>query len=160
MNIFFLHRNPHLCARFHCDKHVIKMTLESSQLLYAAHTDTTKAPSGGYKPTHMKHPCSIWVRESVQNYRWLVRLAKELVKQYKLRYGLQKTHACEEHIAWLEANEPREPPLPDVGLTAPRLAMPDEFKGEDPVAAYRMYYRVAKKDILTYRKGGRPHFLR
>jgi hypothetical protein len=156
MNIFFLHRNPHLCARFHCDKHVIKMTLESTQLLYSAHTDMTAAPKGGYKPTHMKHPCSIWVRESVQNYRWLVRLAKELVKQYRWRYG-GKTHACEEHIAWLEENEPA---LADREMTPPRLAMPDEYKGEDPVAAYREYYRVAKKHLLTYRKGARPHFLR
>ena len=134
------------------------MTLESSQLLYAAHTDRSTAPNGGYKPTHMKHPCSIWVRESVRNYRWLVRLAKELVKQYKWRYGLEKTHACEQHIAWLEANEPLG--LADVSMTPPRMAMPDEFKQDDPIAAYRMYYKVAKKHILTYRKGARPHFLR
>jgi len=158
MNIFFLHRNPHLCARFHCDKHVVKMILESCQLLYAAHTTTELAPNGGYKPTHMKHPCSIWVRESVQNYRWLVRLAQELVKQYRWRYS-GRTHACEEHIAWLAANEP--PELPETAeITSPRMAMPDEFKQSDPVLAYREYYRVAKKHILVYRKGSRPHFLR
>lgn len=155
MNIFFLHRNPHLCARFHCDKHVIKMTLESTQLLYSAHTTV---PEGGYKPTHMKHPCSIWVRESVHNYRWLVRLAQELVKQYRWRYGHKKTHACEPHLAWLAANEPVE--LPVISMTPPKMAMPDEFKHPDPVLAYRAYYKHAKKHILTYRKGARPHFLR
>lgn len=155
MNIFFLHRNPHLCARFHCDKHVIKMILESTQLLYSSHS---KLPEGGYKPTHMKHPCSVWVRESVHNYRWLVRLAQELVKQYRWRYGAGKTHACEPHLAWLAANEPAE--LPPVSMTPVRMAMPDEFKQADPVLAYRAYYKHAKKHILTYRKGARPHFLR
>jgi hypothetical protein len=158
MNIFFLHRHPHLCARYHCDKHVVKMIVESTQLLYTAHMDTTSAPNGGYKKTHMNHPCAKWVRETLQNYRWLVRLAKELVKQYRWRYGAEKTHACEAHLARLAEHEPA---VPDTGeMTLPRMAMPDEFKQSDPVLAYREYYRKAKTHILQYRKGARPHFLR
>ena len=37
MNIFFLHRDPRIAARYHCDKHVIKMIIESAQMLYCAH---------------------------------------------------------------------------------------------------------------------------
>jgi hypothetical protein len=33
MNIFYLHPNPEVCAKHHCDKHVVKMTLETAQLL-------------------------------------------------------------------------------------------------------------------------------
>lgn len=37
MNIFYLDENPVLAAEFHCDKHVVKMILESAQLLSTAH---------------------------------------------------------------------------------------------------------------------------
>lgn len=36
MNIFFLDRNIRKCAAYHCDKHVVKMILESTQLLSTA----------------------------------------------------------------------------------------------------------------------------
>lgn len=37
MNIFVLHPNQHKAARWHVDKHVVKMLLETTQLLYTAH---------------------------------------------------------------------------------------------------------------------------
>jgi hypothetical protein len=36
MNIFVLSRCPRAAARLHCDKHVVKMILETAQLLYTA----------------------------------------------------------------------------------------------------------------------------
>lgn len=37
MNIFALHNNPRKASRWHVDKHVVKMILETAQLLYTAH---------------------------------------------------------------------------------------------------------------------------
>lgn len=88
MNIFILDRNPEQAARDHCDKHVVKMILESGQLLATAHhlaMPSKRMPP--IKATHHNHPCSVWVRVSLDNYRWLARLAVELVNEYEVRYG-------------------------------------------------------------------------
>ena len=37
MNIFHLDKNPIKCAEYHCDKHVVKMILETSQMLSTAY---------------------------------------------------------------------------------------------------------------------------
>lgn len=37
MNIFYLERDPKIAAEFHCDKHVVKMIVESAQMLSSAH---------------------------------------------------------------------------------------------------------------------------
>jgi hypothetical protein len=39
--------------------------------------------------------------------------------------------------------------------------MPDECKiGKDVVASYRNYYKVAKKDFLTFKKRNNPYWLK
>jgi len=167
MNIFFLHWNPRKCAKYHCDKHVIKMILESCQLLYTCHWIHSEpapppyidcAPNGGYKPTHRKHPSEIWLCESLDNYRWLIQLARELLVEYAYRYGSDRIHACEKHLDWLAAVYPSG--LISRGLTPPRCAMPPEFKtAGDAVECYRAYYCGAKLHIANYRKRHRPHFL-
>ena len=37
MNIFVLHWKPRKAARWHVDKHICKMIIETCQLLYTAH---------------------------------------------------------------------------------------------------------------------------
>jgi hypothetical protein len=166
MNIFFLDLDPEVCAQYHVDKHVVKMIVESCQLLYTCHWTTigrppeylASTPNGkGYKPTHPKHPCSIWLRESLDNYLWLVALARALIAEYKFRYGDDKTHKCEEHLNWLSMVYPAG--LQRNGLTPPRLAMPDEFKRSDAIEAYRAYYVGAKQKLIKYSKRPKPTFL-
>uniref|UniRef100_A0A6C0KXT6 Uncharacterized protein n=1 Tax=viral metagenome TaxID=1070528 RepID=A0A6C0KXT6_9ZZZZ len=171
MNIFFLHTNPRRCARWHCDKHVVKMLLETCQLLYTCHhmlgSDLASmgapvvASSGsrGYRKSHMNHPCSKWLRTSLTSYRWLAELGVELLREYKFRYE-DREHACGPHIQWLYSNYP--PLLLDNGWIEPFLAMPDQYKCGDSVASYRRYYSGAKRDkgILIYTRRGVPHWLR
>ncbi len=162
MNIFFLSLDPKLAAEYHCDKHVVKMILESAQLLYSAHhvLNPEGLPEGAYKKTHIKHPCSLWVRESLANYRWLVNLGWYLCKEYQFRYGETKTHKTEAHILWLRDHPP--PSLLDVGFTLFRQAMPDEYKRDDAVEAYRVYYRENKvkiRNIVKYTRRPTPKFL-
>jgi len=156
MNIFFLSIDPKTAAEHHCDKHVVKMILETAQLLYTCHwvVQPEGLPPNAYKKTHMNHPCGIWVRESIENYKWLCELGHWLCNEYTFRYG--KIHKTQAHIEWLKSHTPE---LPDIGMTPIRQAMPIEYKHEDPVKAYQTYYIEAKRDILKYTKRGRPEFL-
>jgi hypothetical protein len=162
MNIFVLHRHPILAAKRHCDKHVVKMILETAQLLYSAHhvLGPGELPEGAYKKTHANHPCALWVRESLANYSWLAQLGWYLCKEYQHRYGDTKTHKTERHIVWLQSNPPAT--IPNVPKTPFRMAMPDVYKHEDPVVAYQTFYRESKlreRGIVTYTRRAWPEFL-
>ena len=94
MNIFYLHHDPLICAKMHCDKHVVKMILEYSQILSTAHHECDGVPSVDcYKATHKNHPSTVWARENFFNYDWLHALLSHLSKEYTHRYG--KIHATE-----------------------------------------------------------------
>ena len=152
MNIFFLHRNPRIAAEYHCDKHVVKMIIETAQLLYSAHWMlNSPLPETAYKLAHKNHPCSIWVRQSVTNYMWLCSLGWWLCKEYQFRYGEHKVHKSEQHIVWLLHNPPKG--IPNLELTPPVLAMPNEYKQEDPIEAYKTFYIQSKhieRGIVDY----------
>ena len=134
MNIFFLSKDPVEAARLQCDKHVVKMILESCQLL-----STAKAEFGyptTYRPTHRNHPSAVWVRESKDHYLWLMAHCQALLAEYTRRYG--KAHRSAEALN-LELLEPPEE-LGD-GWRDPPQCMPEEFQCEDTVKAYRRYYQ-------------------
>ena len=145
MNIFVLHKNPRKAARMLCDQHVVKMILESGQMLSTAHWETgSKAP---YKATHKNHPCSIWVRESLGNYEWLVKHAEEMCKEYTKRYN--KIHKTQEVIEWAKKNLPN---IKNKKQTPFAQAMPEEFKHENAVKAYRSFYMGQKLKFARWNK--------
>jgi hypothetical protein len=153
MNIFVLDYNPKKCAEYHCDKHVVKMILESSQLLCGVHhmTDqvTNEVP---YKLSHKNHPCSIWVRECYENYVWLCDLGMELCSEYTYRYG--KRHKSQDVIEWCIINKPK---IKSIGeLTPFALAMPIECKIGNAIDSYREYYRKEKKDFANWKNRNIP----
>ena len=179
MNIFYLSHKPSRAARWHCDKHVVKMILETAQLLYTAHwvlaalaggaPDLSTAPTLASNPKqhgylsirNKNHPCAIWTRESLDHYEWLCRFGLALCAEYQHRFGAKKQHACEQHIRWLQAHLP--PTLISKGWSQPAQAMPEEYRVRgDSIRAYRKYYKLNKgeqRDILTYTKRHRPHWL-
>lgn len=156
MNIFFLSSKPRECAEFHCDKHVVKMIVEYCQLLSTAHhLCSTNPPAGIYKSTHQNHPSAIWVREGVSNYTWLHRLLKHLCSEYTHRYG--RIHKCES--SGLVDKLWRVPIKIPKGATQPKLAMPDDVRGPDPVVAYRNLYATHKQDLLVWTNRDMPKWL-
>jgi hypothetical protein len=160
MNIFLLSFNPKEAAEYHCDKHVVKMILETAQLLYTCHwmLNPEGLPENAYKKCHINHPCAIWTRQSLSNYKWLCQLGKYLCEEYTFRYG--KIHKTQSHLLWLMQNPPVS--LIDTGITEIRLAMPDEYKRANPVEAYRTYYyenKLKVRGIVKYTKRGYPKFL-
>ena len=157
MNIFYLDRDPVIAAQMMCDKHVVKMILESAQMLSTAHRvldgDEYADRVGLYKMTHKNHPSSIWVRSAHENYDWLWAHMDALMKEYTYRYG--KHHATERmiHDLW-------KPPynLPDGDFTDPPQCMPDYCKNEDTVSAYHKYYILEKSNFATWKHRAKPEW--
>lgn len=156
MNIFVLDSDPHKAAEYHCDKHVVKMILESAQLLSSAHHLLCSDIGGIYKLTHRNHPCAIWTRESSYNYEWLLELSFGLVSEYRQRYG-NKEHKTETVL-----NTLRQLPygIPDIGLTPFVQAMSENYQNEDAVSAYRSYYLSEKSNIAKWKHGNIPDWWR
>lgn len=153
MNIFVLSTKPERCAQYHCDKHVVKMVLETAQLLSTVHhhSGTYTADRVLYKPTHPHHPCALWLRKSEQNYRWLIQLGLALGREYTYRYD--KVHKSMRVIEWAKDHMPQ---LPQIERTPFVQCMPETCKHADAVTAYRQYYLTEKKHMLTWRRRGRP----
>lgn len=133
MNIFILSEDPIQAARYQCNKHVVKMILESAQLL------VTAFPEGEtpYKHTHFNHPCAKWTRQSIANYEWLLSHAIELCNEYTRRYD--RVHKTENIIKSL-----KRPNLPNIGMTEFVRAIKEPWKSQSNkmsiVDAYRHYY--------------------
>jgi len=162
MNIFFLDFNPQKAAEYHCDKHVVKMIIETAQMLYSAHwaLNPEGLPAGAYRKAHSNHPCSIWVRQSRANYLWLCELGIWLCREYQFRYG-PKTHKTQAHMEWLMEHPPASL-LGDMITELPQ-AMPHGFKHKNPVVAYQTYYiesKLRERGIVKYTKRDMPEFLK
>lgn len=152
MNIFVLSYSPKQSAEYHCDKHVPKMILESAQMLCTgAHELGFHAP---YKPAYKNHPCTVWARQSWENWDWLFTLANELNYEYKRRFNHTDNHKSFDAIMELPAIDiwhslPR-------GFTPFPQCMPDQYKHRDTVTAYRRYYK-AEKPFARW-KGIKPYW--
>lgn len=156
MNIFVLDYDPKSCAQMHCDKHVVKMILETAQLLCGVHHMTNQETEHvPYKLSHKNHPCSIWARECIENYIWLCDLGLELCEEYTYRYG--KRHKSQEIIEWCLLNLPK---IKENGtVTDFKLAMPDECKiDNNPILSYRKYYIDFKKDFAKWKNRDVPNW--
>lgn len=166
MNIFFIDENPDKAARMLSDKHVVKMILESCQLLATAHRISDEMNSENTnilpKATHINHPCSIWTRESVSNYKWLYLHFCSLLDEYTKRYT--KKHAYEKHKKFL-FDAPKKITKKD--FTLPACAMSEEYKIHsspqtlrEVIINYRNYYILGKSNINVWRHCDVPNFVK
>lgn len=145
MNFFYLDRDPVKCAQYMVDRHVVKMITEHCQMMSTVQTKF--GIESLFKPTHVNHPCTVWVGTSIDNYNLLIEFSKEIAKEYTYRYG--RIHASESVLYYCEA---KKPDLPNIGLTEIPLAMQDEYKLSDPVESYRAFYRGKKRHIAFLEK--------
>ena len=146
MNIFYLDKDPKLAAIYQYNKHVVKMILESAQMLCTAHHCYGSAEQKAnvpYKQAHLNHPSTIWARQSKSTYMWLYDHMMALGTEYYVRYG--KTHLtitkCKDFLATppkhIQGDEWSQPPQ----------AMPNEYKHKDSIIAYWQYYINGKSHI-------------
>ena len=147
MNIFYLDKCPDKAARLQYNKHVVKMILESAQMLCTAHHcfgDTWQKENVPYKQAHLNHPSTVWTRRSKATYMWLYNHMMALGDEYTKRYG--KTHLsitkCKDFLA--------KPPVHIQGdeFVQPPQCMPDEYKDTCSIKAYWNYY-IAEKHIVA-----------
>ena len=162
MNIFYIDHDPAQAAQWMVDKHVVKMILESAQLLSTAHRLLDgievegKSATGRkarrwvladerdpiiYQATHINHPSAVWCRQSVENYNWLVDHFFALMGEYTHRYG--KQHKCYGELSYMLQSPPHK--LKDWDWTPMPSAMADEYIiSEDALTNYRNYYILGK----------------
>lgn len=86
MNIFATDPDPKKCAEALDDKRLIKMILESAQLISTAARLNGSDNTRLYKSTHVKHPCTIWTGEHKANYQWLLDHYIYLCVEYERRF--------------------------------------------------------------------------
>jgi hypothetical protein len=145
MNIFVLDLNPEIAAQLLFDKHVVKMALETAQILSTIN-------GGPYKSTHEKHPCTLWASSSLGNYNWLFEHGIGICNEYRYRYN--KEHKCEEVIYALQYPVVK---IPSASIQSFALCMPNEYKQEDPVKSYQSYYK-SKASFANWTKRPKPEW--
>ncbi len=152
MNIFVLDQNHKLNAQYHVDRHVVKMIVEQAQLLCSVYYYTGQDEISPYRLTHKNHPCAIWTRESLSNWKWLRDATLALAEEYTYRYG--KLHKSGEIVKSLP-----EPKLIDIGMTPFAQAMPESYRNNNVVEAYRKYYREDKSHLFSWKQRQKPYWI-
>ena len=168
MNIFYVNTNAELAAQSMVDRHVVKMILETAQLLSTAHRVidgeeyTGQSQSGRkarrwklnndldtilYSATHINHPSAIWTRKTSGNYSWLYDHLVALGREYSHRYG--RVHATIDKLGILLKDSPENIPQSDM-TTMPSCMDKQYIVGDDPVENYRNYYNKGKTSLLRW----------
>jgi hypothetical protein len=164
MNIFILDNDPVIAAQEQCDKHVVKMIVESAQMLSTVHRmldgvmERRPSKSGSmlqywklndqrenilYKACHFNHPSTVWTRESKANYQWHYKHFIALCDEYTYRYG--KVHSTDTKLRIALQQIPTN--IPEKHMTPFKLAMGSnpECMLEDAVESYRRFYETKQK---------------
>lgn len=184
MNLFLLDEDLDKCAQAHIDKHVSKMQLQAAQMLTTAiwvdkflgfiprnltkqqliiiNKQKKQQPSiqertfTRYLPTHINHPSTVWVRSSLQNYKWTFNYIAALNDQCAYR-GYKSPS-----VSFLEVCRlPQPEHMQDLGLTQFALAMkayPQCVVQGNPIQSYRNFYRADKKQFATWKNRQKPNW--
>jgi hypothetical protein len=183
MNIFYLDESPKQCAEWMVDKHVVKMILETAQLLCTAHRvldgELRIIPAGPdetgrlrrkrkvwnlddnrdatlYSATHVNHPSAIWCRESILNYTWLAEHLLALGDEYTHRYG--KKHLTIEKLGYTLQSPPLN--LRKYEMTKMPSAMDPQYAiSDDPITNYRNYYKYGKARMHAWKNRPAPAWI-
>lgn len=164
MNIFYTDACPAKSAQALCDKHVVKMPLESAQMLSTAwrkalsqqftktEVDQWCESHGYYKIAHPNHPSTLWVMHSESHYNWLFRHYVALCLEYQYRYNrVHKSFGLFDQLKDCPTN------ILDRGFTQPPTCMPDEYKiSKDSTKCYKAYLRNAKAHFSKWTARDQP----
>lgn len=157
MNIFILERTTQgdidwvKSAQSQDDLRVVKMTLETAQLLCSAINLLVGDQVTPYRTTHKNHPSSIWARQSFCNWSALKQHGIALAEEYTKRFG--KRHKCLDIILSLD---PDPSLFPQISTTPPPAVVPDEYKSDDIVQSYRRYW--VSKANMRYNRSNPPQW--
>ncbi len=157
MNIFVTSPDPIVSARALPDKHIVKMPLETCQMLsivaseqwghgYGTLPKMDGTPFKTEKGAFRNHPCTIWAQT---NFSWLIKHGLALCLEYRHRYS--KKHGCEDTILHATTIFPMNNDIP----TSFTRAMPDRFKYDTSIDTFTAY-----KDYIRYKSWPKSNYLR
>lgn len=152
MNIFILDYDFEKCVKYTCDKHVISSIKEGAQLLSSA--CRCSGLEVGYKLTHKNNLLSIWTRSSLSNWLWLKEMVFHLNEEFKYRYS------GKDHKSFLVAMSLPKPTIEEKGLMDFIQVMPEQYRCQDVVQAYRNYYICEKKHFVSWKKRDVPEWFK
>lgn len=167
MNLFVLSLNFKECAEWMFDKHISKMIVEAVQMLSTAKQLLDPFPPDSeigrkvYKIAHKNHPVTIWIRTSLENYLWTLDMVDAMHDEWQYRYGHPNTklHSSYKIAQILREYAPTFDKFPQKGLTPFAQAMPDEYKSESAIDAYRKYYQSPdKRRIASWKRRPAPNW--
>lgn len=154
MQIFAVDSDPKAAARALGDKHVVKMCLETAQILCTV--SWIHGQSAPYQPTHVSHPCVRWTSEFAHHWEWVHAHGLELGREYEFRFRRQ--HASAAVIKSL--SRPESIRAPRIRIQVPsfttRSLLPRYQRIPDPVSAHRQSYVNEKAHIAIYARGREP----
>ena len=130
MNLFATDPDPVASARALADRHVVKMTLETAQILSTVLRAQGIADPALYRPTHIHHPCTVWA-SSPSGLAWTLAHGLALATEYARRFG--KVHGSERVIRLAAEHVPEAPPPEDFVA-----CVPDDLCGLPVHEAYRL----------------------
>ena len=151
MNIFAIEQDQHgnidwtASAKAQDNYRVVKMILESCQMMCTAINLQHDEQVTPYRNVHAKHPSTLWVRESSSNFEYLVEHTLAMLEEYTERFG--KTHKCAGVLEKI-LDVYDESLFPKQEQTKLPLCMPQEFKSDNIVDSYRRFY--ASKPRIRY----------
>ena len=155
MNIFVTDPSPTLSARCLPDKHIVKMPLETCQMLsivcskkwghdYGELHRINGEPYKTEKGAFRNHPCTIWANACLENTWWLLAHGLALCNEYEHRYG--KSHSCKNTLMEATTIIPLATDLWHDVPSSFTFAGPDEFKYDTSIDIFTAYKRyVASK---------------
>jgi hypothetical protein len=182
MNIFYIQSDPILAAQQMVNRHTVKMILESGQILSTTHrvidgkkVQYIKTAKNGkkkvdiklvlpddrehilYKTAHVNHPSTIWARQSIENYNWLVQHTLALGEEFTYRYG--KIHKTIQEVLPALMSPPNN--LIKTEFTKMPCCMDDQYIiSDDPIVNYRNYYANGKKDLHQWKNREKPEWIK
>jgi len=180
MNIFLLsyerkaHKHFLEQAAYHCDKHVIKMIAESTQMLVTAMSSPSftlrnsyqlpscqpsQLPCKALATSHANHPCVRWTAASINHVHYLVRLAIALCNEKKKRWPIKADHVYETWLHDLNQDlfrlgfEDYDPlPMDFAVAVKDDVLRSTATPHHQAVAIYRSYYVADKAAMATWKK--------
>lgn len=183
MNLFIIDPDPVVAAQQQCDKHVVKMIVESAQMISTTHRIldgelTRRLSKSGktmmkywvhpnnnwegvlHKAVHTGHPCTKWTMVSSDNYFWHYKHFTALCDEYTYRYG--KVHKCDKELRDILSHLPENIPRGD--QTPFELAMkdfPECIVENDPVQSYRNFYQTKQHRFkMVWTKRDKPEWFK
>ena len=167
MNIFVTDPDPVKSAEVLPDKHVVKMPLETCQMLAVVYSKwyfnwgndllpkKDGTPYNTEKGAFRGHPCTIWAAQNIYNTAWLIQHGFGLLQEYTHRYG--KIHSTESKLGEILQIKPKN--IKDNGFVEPPQAMPDYCKVPgDSIKAYQKYYVEEKIGFAKWTKRDIPNW--